>query len=621
MPLQKLQFRPGINREGTNYSNEGGWFDGDKIRFRDGYVERIGGWEKVNATEQIDGRVSKLYDFVTLDDINYMFIGSSSKVYLEEGSELTDITPVRRTATVAFTTTNGSTTVTVVDNNSGASVGDYVYFESVSGLTGTNVATYIENDGNPHYITKLNGTASYNIELSTAADGTNLNAGTGTGNYYLESGIGTAVIGPGWGAGTWGRSTWGSGISQVAGQGIRLWSVDNFGEDLLVNLYDEGLYYYDSSGAAGTRLVDLSTQGGGFSSDVPTVSRFVVTSDIDRHCLAFGCNALGQTAQDKLLIRWADQEDPYNWTPSASNTAGDLRLSQGTEITAVVQTRKEILIWTDRSLHTMQFTGPPYTFGQALIADNIRIGGPNAAIAVNDLVYWMGSENFYRYDGRVQLLPCTVREYVFGDINRSQNSKIYAATITQQNEVWWLYCSAESTENDRYVVFNYADNVWYYGTLERTAMIDASSTVRIYPQATAVDGYLYDHEKGLDDGSTSPATAINAYIESSDFDLGEGDRFMLTNRIIPDITFAGSSSTSPSVDFSIKVKNYPGGSYSEDISGTTTRTATTPVEQYTPQVFLRARGRAAAIKVDSSGSGVSWRLGAPRIDIRQDGRR
>jgi hypothetical protein len=519
---------------------------------------------------------------------------------------------------VTFTTTNGSTTVTVSDNDSGAKVGDYVVFENVSGLSGANLPTLLEERA--QYVTKLNGTASYNIELSAAADGNNTAAGQADALYYLESGSANAVIGPGWGAGTWGRSTWGSAISQVAGQGIRLWSVDNFGENIIVNLYDGGLYYYFGNDSI-PRLTPLQHLGGASNAAVPTVSRFVAVSDTDRHVICFGCNPFGSTVQDKLQVRWSSQEDPFDWLPTSTNTAGDLRISQGTEISAIVQTRREILVWTDRSLHSMQFTGAPFYFGQALLADNVRIVGPNSAIAVNDVVYWMGSQNFYRYDGRVQVLPCSVREYVFGDINLSQNQKIYAGTITGQNEIWWYYPSGTATENDRYIVYNYLENLWYYGTLSRTAMIDASSTVRIYPQATGDDGYLYDHERGLDDGSTSPASAINAYIESSDFDIGQGDRFMLTQRIIPDLTFNGSAVINPSVDFSVKVRNFPGVSYSEEVSGNTSRTATSPVEQYTDQLYLRARGRAAAVKVESTGVGVKWRLGAPRMDLKPDGRR
>jgi hypothetical protein len=521
---------------------------------------------------------------------------------------------------ITFTTTTGSTEVTVHDVDHGAAVGDYVFFEDVSGLTGTSMNSLL--DGKTFYVVSLIDADSYKIEIESAATGDNSSAGQASAYYYLETGIANAVLGPGWGAGSWGRSTWGSGVSSVAGEQIRLWSVDNFGQDLIACVYDGGLYYWTYYGS-GTfpRLISLSNVFGNLTNEVPTIARFVATSDVDRHCLAFGVNPIGATLQDKLLIRWSDQENPTDWEPRADNTAGDLRLSQGTEIVAIIQTRKEILVFTDRSLHSLQFTGSPFTFGQSLIADNIRVSGPNALVSVNDVVYWMGRENFYRYDGRVQVLPCTVRNFVFSELNSPQSQKIYAATIIQQNEVWWFYPSGVSEENDRYVVFNYAENVWYTGNMSRTAAIDASSTVRRYPQATGSDGHLYDHEFGLDDGSTSPASPVNAYIESSDFDLGEGDRFMLTQRIIPDVTFTGSSASDPSVDFSVKVRNYPGQSYSEDVSGAVTRTNTTPVEQYTDQIFLRARGRSAAVRIESDELGVKWRVGAPRIDLRQDGRR
>lgn len=522
---------------------------------------------------------------------------------------------------ITFTTSTGSTSVQVTDPNHGCSVGDYVKFEDVSGLSGTGMNSLI--DDRVFYIQSLVGSNAYTITISSDATGNNVSAGQASAYYYLESGIEAAVLGPGWGAGTWSRSSWGSQITQTAGQDIRLWSVDNFGQDLIACVKDGTIYYWRYYGGGQfPRLFPLNSIFGATSSDVPTIARFVVTSDIDRHCLAFACNPIGSETQDKLLIRFSDQEDPSNWTPTLSNTAGDLRLSQGTEITGVQQTRKEILVWTDRSLHTIQFQGSPFTFGQALIADNIRLSGPNAIIGVNDLVYWMGYENFYRYDGRVQVLPCSVRSHVFNNINRAQFSKVYAGTITQQNEIWWFYTSANANENDKYVVFNYAENVWYTGNLGRTAMHDASSSNRIYPQAVGADKFLYNHEKGLDDGSTSPPSAINAYVESSDFDLGEGDRFMLTQRIIPDLTFEGSTADTPSVNFSIKVKDYPGQNYSlSSVSQRAVRTSTTPVEQYTNQIYVRARGRAAALRVESNTEGVKWRLGAPRLEMRQDGRK
>jgi len=521
---------------------------------------------------------------------------------------------------ISFSSTTGSPTVTVTDPFHTSSVGDYVYFEDVSGLTGTGMDTLLQ--AKVFYISSLVGSTSYTVELSGGATGDNTAAGQASAYYYLESGVEAAVLGPGWGAGTWSRLDWGSQISQTAGQNIRLWSVDNFGQDLIACVYDGTIYYWRYYGDGKfPRLFPLNTIFGELTNEVPSIARFVVTSDVDRHCLAFATNPIGSTIQDKLLIRWSDQENPTDWEPRLDNTAGDFRLSQGTEITGVKQTRKEILVWTDRSLHTIQFQGSPYTFGQALIADNIRLASPNSIVAVNDLVYWMGAENFYRYDGRVQVLPCSVRNAVFDSVNRTQFKKVYGGTVTQENEVWWFYPSEGSSENDKYVVYNYAENVWYTGTMARTAIHDASSSNRIYPQAAGVDGYMYDHERGLDDGSTDPISGVNAYIESSDFDLGEGDRFMLTQRIIPDLTFLGSEAEEPSVDFSIKVRNYPGQSYSEDVSGVTTRTSTTPVEQFTDQIYLRARGRSAAVRVESNGLGVKWRLGAPRLDMRQDGRK
>ena len=499
-------------------------------------------------------------------------------------------------------------------------------FRDVSGLSGTNVATFIENGDQPHRIATQT-TNTYTITLTLGlADGNNSSAGQASGYYYLETGIADAVLGPGWGAGTWGRGTWGSEIDDIVGEQIRLWSIDSFGEDIIVNLFDGDLYYYHGDATA-ERLVPLREFGLSTLAQnaVPSISRFVAVSDVDRHVLCFGVTPNGSTLQDKLLIRWSSREDPFDWNPTTSNTAGDLRISQGTEITGIAQTRKEILVWTDQSLHTVQYQGTPYYFGQALIAESVNIASPNASAAVNDLIFWMGYDNFYRYDGRVQVMPCTVKRYVFDDINRSQLAKIYCSTMTKESEVWWFYPSSLSDENDRYIIFNYQENAWYYGTLSRTAMIDASSTIRTNPQATGGTGnsFLYNQERGLDDGEQSPAIPIDAFVESSDFDLGEGDRFMLTQRIIPDITFTGSitDSGNPAVNFKIKVRDYPGVSYSDEPSDTTTRTSTTPVEQFTKQAFVRARGRSAALRIESDRLGTMWQLGYPRLELRQDGRK
>jgi hypothetical protein len=405
----------------------------------------------------------------------------------------------------------------------------------------------------------------------------------------------------------------------LAGQTLRLWQADNFGEDLVFNLSDGEIYYWDASSGLSTRAVELSTLSG--ASDVPVVARKVLVSEIDRHLLAFGTNPLGSSDQDPLLIRFSSQESVTDWTPRDTNTAGDIRLSQGSEIVTAVRTSRQILVWTDRSLHSIQFIGPPFTFGTALIGDNVRIAGPNAVTSVNDTVYWMGQENFYQYDGRIQPIPCSVRDFVFSSLNRNQSFKIYSGSLASQTEVWWFYPSGDSEENDRYVVYNYGEQVWYYGELARTAWNDRSTGQRSYPQATGTDGINYDHERGLDDGSTDPASAIASFIQSSDFDIDDGDRFMLIRRLLPDITFDGSTAASPSADFIMQSRDFSGDNYTESPSGEVIRSVALPVEQYTDQVFLRARGRQMSFKVQSDTTGVRWRLGAPRLDSRRDGRR
>ncbi len=622
MPLTKLQFRPGINREGTNYSNEGGWYDGDKIRFRSGFVERIGGWAKV-GTAAFNGTCRKLHDFVTLASENLLFMGTNTKVYLEDSGVLNDITPIRRTVTLGTnpltTQSAGTGVVRVTDVGHGATLGDFVTFSgatAVDGLTTGDlnkeqeVTAVIDND---NYEVNTGGVCTAG---STAGGGSAVDA-----VYQINIGLNTTILGPGWGAGTWGRFTWGSGAGSLAGQTLRLWFADDFGEDLLMNIADGNIYYWDASSTVTTRAVPLSSLAG--ASDVPTVARKVLVSEVDRHVLCFGANPLGETAQDPLLIRWSSQESPTDWTPTATNTAGDLRLSQGSEIVTALRTSRQILIWTDHSLHSLQFLGPPYTFGTALLGDNIRIAGPNTAISVNDIVFWMGQENFYMYDGRIQPIPCSVRQYVFNDINRNQSFKFHAGSLASQSEVWWYYCSESSEEIDRYVVYNYLEQTWYYGNLARTAWNDRASGQRSYPQAASVDQYLYDQEFGLDDGSTSPATPVDAFVQSSDFDIGDGDQFMFIRRIIPDLNFSTSTAATPEVEFTMTARNYNGNVTGQGTdSGDVIRSSVVSgQDNYTNQLFMRLRGRQMNLKVSSDTTGVKWRLGSPRLEMRPDGRR
>ena len=622
MPLSKLQFRPGINREGTNYSNEGGWFNGDKIRYRNGYVERIGGWVRV-SNNKITGIARKIFDFVTLASANLLFVGTEQKVFLEDSGTFNDITPIRSTVTLGTnpsTTTGGagSGVVTVTTQAAhGATTGDFVTLASLTATDGITAAQL----NTEHKITAVPSDTTFTITTAgSASSGSTAGGGSsGTAAFQINIGITTTVLGTGWGAGTWGRFEWGSASGALSGITLRLWAADNFGEDLIFNVMNGSIYYWDATNGTSTRAVELSSLTG--ASDTPTIARKVLVSDVDRHIIAFGANIIGTNTQDPLLIRFGSQESLTDFTPTATNTAGDLRLSKGSEIITAVQTSRQILVYTDQSLYSMQFLGPPFTFGVSMLADNIRIAGPNTAIAVNDVVFWMGQENFYLYDGRTQAIPCSVRDYVFNDMNNQQSFKFHAGSIGSQTEIWWFYCSSSATEIDRYVVYNYGQQVWYYGTLVRTTWNDRASGLRSFPQATGTDFYLYDHENGLDDFSTGSRVAINAFVESSDFDIGDGQQFMLLNRILPDLSFNGSTAANPAALFTIRSRDFGGDNFTESPSDSAIRTATSPVEQYTDKIDLRARGRQMSIRVENTATEVKWRLGAPRIDVRPDGRR
>ena len=622
MPLSKLQFRPGINREGTNYSNEGGWFNSDKIRYRNGYVERIGGWVRV-SNNKITGIARKIFDFVTLASANLLFVGTEQKVFREDAGTLHDITPNRSTVTLGtnpISTTGGagSGVVTVTTQAAhGATTGDFVTLASLTATDGITAAQL----NTEHKITAVPSDTTFTITTagSASAGSTAGGGSSGTAAFQINIGITTTVLGTGWGAGTWGRFEWGSASGALSGITLRLWAADNFGEDLIFNVMNGSIYYWDATNGTSTRAVELSSLTG--ASDTPTIARKVLVSDVDRHIIAFGANIIGTNTQDPLLIRFGSQESLTDFTPTATNTAGDLRLSKGSEIITAVQTSRQILVYTDQSLYSMQFLGPPFTFGVSMLADNIRIAGPNTAIAVNDVVFWMGQENFYLYDGRTQAIPCSVRDYVFNDMNNQQSFKFHAGAIGSQTEIWWFYCSSSATEIDRYVVYNYGQQVWYYGTLVRTTWNDRAPGLRSFPQATGTDFYLYDHENGLDDFSTGSRVAINAFVESSDFDIGDGQQFMLLNRILPDLSFNGSTAANPAALFTIRSRDFGGDNFTESPSDSAIRTATSPVEQYTDKIDLRARGRQMSIRVENTATEVKWRLGAPRIDVRPDGRR
>jgi len=639
MPLQKLQFQPGINRETTSYSNEGGWFDCDKVRFRQGFPEKIGGWSKIGSTSFL-GTCRALHPWRTLSLDGYLGVGTHLKYYAEYGQGYYDITPIRSTTSagdVTFSASNGSSTITVSDPSHGAVVNDFVTFSGAVSLGGNITAAVLNQE---YQIVSVTDSSTYTVQARAAGTTSSItvdgqysptpvvanssDSGNGgssvVGTYQINVGLDTSVLGTGWGAGSWGRGTWNSAASvDLITDTLRVWTHDNFGENLLMNVMNGGIYYWQPSGGlSNNRAVAISSLAG--ANQAPTIATKVIVSDVDRHVIAFGCDpATNIGTQDPLLIRFSDQENITDWNSTADNSAGSLSIGSGSKIVTAIETRQQILVFTDISLHTLQYVGPPFTFGINMISDNITIRGPSTVAAVQDTVYWMGKSEFYVYNGGVQTLPCSVKDYVFSDFNAAQAEKTFAAVNSAFSEVWWFYPSSSSDNNDRYVVYNYLQGIWYYGTMVRTAWIDRG--VEENPIAAGRDGYLYNHEVGFDDGSTTPASAISAFIESSQFDLGEGDSFSFVRRLIPDLTFRSSTSLPPTANFTLKARNFPGGNYLQTNAKAVERTASVPVEQFTQDAHVRLRGRSVAVKVDSSTTGVGWRLGSPRIDIRSDGRR
>ena len=704
MPLTKLQFRPGINRETTSYSNEGGWFDMDKVRFRFGYPEKIGGWIK-QSTNTFLGSCRALHPWIALDGSNFLGVGTHLKYYINEGGAYNDITPIRFTTsagdvtfsasantlsagidavvdTIPLTSASGfpasgrikidneiityalvsgnnltgcvrgvdntvaashassaavtCATIIVTDPDHGALENDFVTYSGAATLGGAITADVLNQE---YEVTYVINSSSYQIEARTVSTinsitttsginqtyvfATSADSGNGgssvIGAYQINTGLDTTIVGTGWGAGTWSRGAWGSGASlATSGQTLRIWSHDNFGEDLIINVRDGDIFYWDKTNGLANRAVELASLAG--ASSAPTIAKQVMVSDRDRHVIAFGCDSeLEPGVQDPLLIRFSDQENITQWQSRVDNTAGDLRIGSGSKIITAVETRQQILVFTDVSLHAMQFLGPPFTFGINAISENITIASPLAAIAVEDNVYWMGAEEFYAYGGAVQRIPCSVRDYVFTNINNDQLEKVTAGLNTAFSEVTWFYPSANSSENDSYVTYNYDQKIWYYGLMSRTCWLDRG--VNNDPLAASSDHYLYFQEIGFDDGSTSPATGITSYIESSQMDLGEGDQFAFMRRLIPDLTFRDSTSPSPQATMTLKVRNFPGGNYLSSDSRSVVKTASIPVEQFTEQVFVRLRGRSFAFRIESEDTGVGWRLGSPRVDVRPDGRR
>ena len=614
MPLQKLQFKPGVVRDLTGYTNEGGWRVSNLVRFRYGFPETVGGWQKYSNIQFL-GTCRLMFGWIALNNDNLLAVGTHLKFYIERGGGYYDITPIRSTVTLTgpFTATNGSAIIQVFDVAHGCADGDFVTYSGATGLGGNITAAVLNREYQITYVDVDN----YRITASVAANSSDVgNGGTVTAAYQINTGLDDQVIGNGWGSGPWSRDTWGSASASTTYDILRLWSSDNYGEDLVFNAREGGVYYWDATSGLTSRAVTLAS----LSSDTttPTQATQVLISDRDRHVICFGSNNGGSTAQDPLLIRFSSQEDPFDWTSTATNTAGDLRLGNGSAIIRAMETKREILVFTDTNLYSMQFIGPPYTFGIQSISNNISVNSFNSITAVDDLVIWMGDREFYVYTGKTDPLVCPLKDYVFTDFNFQQREKVYAGINSEFNEITWYYPSADSFENNRYITFNYRDQVWTYGNLARTAWLDHG--VRQYPQATSPDNFIYDHELGTDDGSTNPPSAINAYIESSPLDIADGEQFSFIRRLVPDITFINSTNN-PRVDFTLKTQNYPGSNYQDGSDSGVTRTAVVPVEQYTQVRDIRLRGRSIILRIESDRVGTCWRLGTPRVEIQTDGRR
>lgn len=647
MPLQKLQLKPGINRESTSLANEGTWFEMDKVRFRSGYPEKIGGWTLdtgvAEATLQPPagsfwGVCRSLWNWVTLGGFNLMGLGTNLKYYIQQtaGGDFYDITPLRLESTVAsnaFTTVNGSTTVVVNDTGYNGLTGDFVTISGVGGAINGIPAAALNQEFRITFI----DSSTYSITVSSPATSSGT-TGAADFAYQVSTGGEIYTVGVGWGAGGWGGDSGGTltgwGEAAPAGLGVdqqmRLWSQANYGQDLIINPRGGALYLWkvNASPTIYDRAVLLSsTSPAPYTTDTscPSVCNAVAVSDASRFVIAFGCNDYGETDLDPLLIRWSDQENYALWAPAITNQAGSYRLSTGSSIVAHLQTRQEILVWTDAAIYSMQYLGPPYVWGFQILGANISIAGPNAVATASNVTYWMGLDKFYMYSGRVETLYCPLRQYIFGDINLQQQYQFFASTNEGFNEIWWFYCSANSTAIDRYVVYNHLEKIWSYGNMARTAWTD--TPLRDFPSAAGYDGQLIYHEDGVDDGTTNPPSPIEAYIQSADINIGDGHNYGFVWRMIPDVTFDGSYVNNPAVTFTVRPRQNPGANYGTAPAPEVISTQNYQgqrnyvVQQFTEIVYTRVRGRQMAFRVGSDGLGVQWQLGVPSIDIRPDGRR
>lgn len=724
MPLQKLQFRPGINREGTDYSNEGGYFDCDKVRFRSGFPEKIGGWTRM-ANAQFLGYARSLWNWVALNSSNFLGVGTEIKYYIEQGGTYNDITPVVFTSANvanAFTITSGSNVLTIVDTSYQPNVGDYLTISNAATISTSNITAAVL-DKEYSITTRINTTA-YTVTMSVTANLSATGGGSATDIAYQQpTGLNTYTIGTGWGAGSWpvtgittnltdpfttmngsnsvvvtqtahglsngnavifsnatatggisapllntlfyptvananaytitvqvnanasvsgggnviaytetGTHGWGEGFTSGIGQQLRLWSNDNYGQDLVIAPRGGSVFYWAAATGLATRAQPLSlesTSEGFDGTRVPTQTNQVLASAIQRFVICMGANPYDPTTPsttfDPMLVRWSDQENPYEWVPAVTNQSGEFRLSSGSFIMCARNTRQEILVWTDSTIYSMQYLGPPYVWGFQILQDNISIMSPNAAITVNNVTYWMGVDKFYIYSGRVETLPCSLWQYIFNDINKEQAFQVFCGTNEGYSEIWWFYCSQGSNDIDKYIIYNYLERTWYYGTMARTAWLD--SGIRQYPMAADYNSRMLFHESAVDDVAGIEPVPINAYVQSSDFDIGDGHNFGFVWRILPDINFTGSNVNQPSVTMTVKPRqnsgapygaaNNPGVISSDNYSSVSVYN----IQEFTGQVYTRLRGRQLAFRIESTTLGVAWQLGSPRIDIRNDGRR
>lgn len=725
MPLQKLQFRPGINREGTDYSNEGGYYDCDKVRFRSGFPEKIGGWTRM-ANAQFLGYARSLWNWVALNSSNYLGVGTEVKYYIEQGGTYNDITPVVFTSANvanAFTITNGSNVLTVVDSSYQPSVGDYLTISNAATISTSNITAAVLNK--EYSITTRINTTAYTVTMDVTANLSATGGGAATDIAYQQPvGLNTYTIGTGWGAGPWpvtgittnltdpfattngsnvvtvtqtahglsngnavifanatatggvsavllntlfyptvananaytitvqanatsnvaagggnviaytetGTRGWGEAFTSGIGQQLRLWSNDNYGQDLVIAPRGGSVFYWTAANGLATRaepLSKLSTDKGFDGTRVPTQTNQVVASAIQRFVICMGANpydpVTAATTFDPMLVRWSDQENPYEWVPAVTNQSGEFRLSSGSFIMCARNTRQEILVWTDSTIYSMQYLGPPYVWGFQVLQDNISIMSPNAAITVNNVTYWMGVDKFYVYSGRVETLPCSLWQYIFNDINKEQAFQVFCGTNEGYSEIWWFYCSQGSNDINKYVIYNYLERTWYYGTMARTAWLD--SGIRQYPMAADYNSRMLFHESAVDDVAGIEPVPINAYVQSSDFDIGDGHNFGFVWRILPDINFTGSNVNQPSVTMTVKPRQNSGAPYGAAnnprvlSSDNYSSVSVYNVQEFTGQVYTRLRGRQLAFRIESTTLGVAWQLGSPRIDIRNDGRR